>query len=112
MRAIWIAVALIACTPELPPKPPYASSDRDAPDTPLGAACARLRHLGCPEGYPNRRGRTCFETLASSGELVAIPDVCIRASATIADVRSCGDASTMRVRCVLPAVDNAGSALP
>ncbi len=118
MRRVFTFVAflgLFGCPKgsDLPPKPPpYEPSDRDSLDTPLGQACSRLRALGCPEGYPNRRGRTCFESLTPTAKLVPFPDQCIRASVTIEDVRHCGSTTTLRVRCDLPTMENAGSALP
>lgn len=112
--ALCVAATIGACRgDDLPPKPPpYELTDRDAPDSPLGQVCVRLRHLGCPEAYPNRRGRTCFETLSSAAELVPVPLECLRDADSVEAVRECGDANTTRVRCVMPAVDSSGSSFP
>lgn len=112
--AVLIALATIAaCAPELPPKPPpFTPTDRDSPDTPIGEVCTHLRHLSCPEGFPNRRGRTCFESYTTAADVGIIPLVCLKAASSQAEVRLCGDANSIRVRCVMPSVDTAGSSAP
>lgn len=109
-----IALLGAGCTPERPPNDPPAPppTERDGIGTELGDACARLRRIGCPEGWPNRRGRTCFESYTSAAELAIVPATCLKASATEHDVRGCGNANTIRVRCVLPTADVAGSTAP
>lgn len=113
-----LALALVACRApspdDLPPRPPapYSPSGRDGLDTPIGEVCAVLRTVGCPEGYPNRRGRTCWETYTSAAEFASVPVDCLRAATTINAVRACGDAAQITVRCVLPAVDATGSTAP
>lgn len=104
---------LIGCTPVVPiSDPPYAPSDRDGLGTVIGDACAQLRRLGCPEGFANRRGRTCFESYSRAAEYSDVPATCIKASPSVDDVRSCGGDNSIRVRCVMPAVDVVGSSAP
>jgi hypothetical protein len=99
-------------SPILPPKPqPFTPSDRDSPDTIHGRICTHLRELGCPEGFPNRRGRTCFESLSSAATVAMVPELCLSDATTPEAVRKCGNANTLRVRCDLPSVDRSGSAL-
>lgn len=95
-----------------PIEPHYPASNRDGLGTPLGDACERLRRMGCPEGWPNKRERTCFESYTDASRLAAVPATCIKSSVTQAEVRACGDDRSVRVRCVLPSVGLTGSAVP
>lgn len=95
-----------------PVEPNYPATDRDGLGTPLGDACERLRRMGCPEGWPNRKERTCFESYTAASKLAAVPAACIKASVTHRELRACGDDNSVRVRCELPAVDAAGSSAP
>jgi hypothetical protein len=95
-----------------PVHPDYPTSDRDGLGTTIGDACDRLRRMGCPEGWPNRSGRTCFESYTSASMLAAVPATCITRATTQSEVRSCGDENTVRVRCILPSAIEAGSAAP
>lgn len=119
MRSLVLAFAaaagLVACNSDaLPPKPPlpYSPSGRDALDTPLGKVCERLREVGCPEGWPNRKGHTCWETYTGAAEYATVPVDCLLDAQTIEAVRACGDPSTITVRCVLPSVEETGSSAP
>lgn len=106
-----VALALVACLPpRLPDVPP--PTDRDGIGTDIGAACEVLRRVGCPEGFPARTGRTCFEAYSRAAELVDVPTVCLQAATTEDDIRACGDSNTLRVRCILPAVGVDGSHAP
>lgn len=87
--------AIACCTPAVSPAP----VDRDGRGTALGKACEHLRALGCPEGQPNRRGRTCFETMTSAAKVAPVPDACLHDAPTQDAVRSCGTVDTVRVRC-------------
>lgn len=100
MRFAWLFVALAACSTTFPPRPP--PPDRDGLSTPLGAACAKLRELGCPEGQPTKQARTCYEHLTSLPPAVEVPSQCILAANTQDAVRACGDANTTRFRCAVP----------
>jgi hypothetical protein len=95
-----------------PVEPDYPASDRDGLGTPIGDACDRLRRMGCPEGFRSGKDRTCFESYTAASRLASVPSACIRSSVTQGEVRACGDARSVRVRCVLPSVGVAGSAAP
>lgn len=110
-------VGFLAIACNAPPAPPEAPivmvvTDGDNGDgTPIGDACHRLRELGCPEGTPNSRGKTCYQNLtvaaryapmgSDGGKIDLFPSACISAAISIAAVRECGDNHTIRVRCRL-----------
>lgn len=126
MRSLLVPLALlvlVACERDKPPKapdevapiPPSAIVEGDGLGTPIGDACANLRRLGCPEGFPHpRTKRSCFEsyTRASVSVGVGVPAACLAGAASAEVARGCGDANTIRVRCVLPAAGVAGSEAP
>lgn len=95
-----------------PPIPSYPVGDRDGLGTDIGQACQQLRRIGCPEGFPSRKGRTCFESYTAAAALANVPALCLMASASESDVRACGGDSDVRVRCVLPTVEVLGSEAP
>ena len=97
MKPLVLAVAaLAACHTAIPAAP----VDHNASATPLGAACVHLRDLGCPEGSPNRKGRTCFDVMTNAAAIADVPTSCLVAAMTVEAIRACGDEHTVRVRCV------------
>lgn len=106
---LFASALLVACPqPPLAPAPP--PTDADAPETAIGRACHRLREIGCPEGFPNRIGRTCAQVLAATEGLgLVVPAACLSSSRSEEAVRRCGDANTIRVRCVMPTASELGS---
>lgn len=101
MKRVALAVFLVVtlgCPAE--PTTPPGPVDRDGIGTPLGDACAQLRMVGCPEGFPDRKARTCFEALTKAEKLAAVPAPCLVAAGTEEAVRACGTPSTLRVRCM------------
>jgi hypothetical protein len=95
-----------------PPAPldPFPDASDNGLETAIGTACRRLRELGCPEGSPNLKGQTCFRimTIAASyaptgpdgGRIGLFPSQCIFESSSIEQVRLCGNASMIRIRCM------------
>jgi hypothetical protein len=90
----------------------YDAGDRDGLGSPIGSTCAHLRSLGCPEGFVTRAGRTCFEHMTSLDSFSTIPYHCINEASSPEAVRDCGNTSDVRIRCYMPSVTEAGSALP
>lgn len=128
MKLGLVAVVLLACVgcnkegppPDVPPDDGKHEIG-DGIGTPIGDACSRLRKVGCPEGFPDPRAknpdgsaRTCYQayTHASTSLGVEVPAVCIKAAPSIEDVRACGNANMIRVRCIQPAAGVQGSAQP
>lgn len=102
MRVSILYAALLAATCAKPTPSPDAGplADRDGPGTELGAACAKLRALGCPEGSPTD-GRTCFESLERANRIALVPASCIAAASDVAAVKACGNPTlNTTVRCV------------
>lgn len=96
-----------------PVEPNYPTSDRDGVGTPIGDACVQLRRLGCPEGFGNAKSnRTCFESYTDAAKLAAVPADCLRSSGTQGAARGCGNANSVRVRCIMPAAGEEGSKAP
>lgn len=102
-------LVVVACGSTWSPPPISPPTDRDGPGNPMGQACIRLREVGCPEGWPSRSGRTCFETLTSAAELASVPSACLAGARSVDDVRACGSANTVRVRCIMPTAERPGS---
>ncbi len=98
LRVVLTTAALFACRPAPPPVEPSPVA-RDGLGTTLGAACVRLRDLGCPEGGPTKQGRTCFEHLSGLAELVDVPAACVAGASSRDAVRACGSSATTRFRC-------------
>jgi hypothetical protein len=95
MRALSIALLLVSCAhrrsvePEIPPpNVTIPATDGDA------RACQRLYELGCSEAMA---GCLAVFTAARTDGVVIPP--CLATAKTVADVRACGDASTLTVEC-------------
>ena len=108
----WILVA--GCRPSLPVEPSVTitdAGDSDGPGTPIGEACKQLRIVGCPEGSPNFKGRTCYQSLSiaasyaplgpDGGRFQTVPAECLIHAQSIIEVRTCGSLNEVRVRCLL-----------
>ena len=111
--ALAFFVSACACTQPaekpwdaVPPAPKLPEGD--GLDTPLGAACAHLRELGCPEGEARTRNgktRTCYQTmlLAQDSTKATVPVECVRGAPTREAVRECGDRNRdITFRCLAP----------
>lgn len=112
-----IVIATVACEHRVDFESPsalsfYQPSDRDGLGTLYGAACHRLRTLGCPEGFRTRAGLTCFERMTELSTRFDVQAECIKSSPSVYEARGCGWKETLRIACVMPAVDEPGSALP
>lgn len=116
MRLAAFAILVVACQPPVPDRDPhvlgYDVSERDGLGTLFGGACHRLRVLGCPEGFPTHLGRTCYEHMLTLADVMDVKAWCIRSAISVQAARDCGDYEALRIRCVMPAVDEDGSRLP
>ncbi len=96
----YLLLLLVSCATPPIHESDYVVTDRDQLGTPIGDACLQLRKLGCREGLNNRVPRTCYEVMASSAQIMLVPIDCIKSSATVSDVRECGNDNTVRIRCL------------
>lgn len=107
MKYLAFAILLAACTPKpLAPLdktglPPRADGDIPArnqvvPATDVDArACLRLAELGCPEAMNG-----CLSAFsAARTDHVVVPSQCIAGALSAAEVRKCGDVSTLTFEC-------------
>lgn len=92
--SVFLCFVLTGC-----PQPVEKPVDHDGLGTDLGNACVTLRTLHCPEGDA-ANGSTCFEHLTRRSALVVVPTACLRDAASPDDVRACGGADTLRIRCL------------
>lgn len=106
MRFVFLVVwgLVLACGPgtRTDPSPTHPiATERDGIGTLFGDACVNLRRLGCVEGFPSTaQGQTCFERLTNRAVIVEVPGACLKAAETPQDVRACGNADTLTVRCL------------
>jgi hypothetical protein len=98
MRPAIVSVLVLAACANVPVVAPV-DVDRDQVGTPLGAACANLRTLACPEGSPTELGETCFEHLTKLSATAAIPTACVTGAKTQDALRACGSDAQVRFRC-------------
>ncbi|HVJ94874.1 MAG TPA: hypothetical protein VM580_34060 [Labilithrix sp.] len=105
-------VALAACAEVFPPVTSYTTGDRDGLDTPVGKCCEHLRRLGCAEGFQGSRKRTCYESYTVASKLADVPITCLLAATTQSEIQACGDANSIRVRCIMPSAEVEGSHAP
>lgn len=102
----YLAAVTIACmvccraAASSPSSPPSSEVD-GGPPADLSAACARLSILGCPEALPGLGGEPCDVRLRREADLVGVPSACVADAGTVAAVRACGDAATIRFRCAI-----------
>lgn len=96
-----IVICAMSCTPSAPPEGPIVYVERDSSvedRLPCGQACARLRSLGCQDGFMRDGGRTCAETcrdgIADGLFASSWPDCVLRATGRD-ELRYCAPA----VRC-------------
>ncbi len=101
LRTIVSAMLVACCTREpMPPEPPIVEVDVDAGAGPFARACQNLKRLGCPEAEPNSVGQTCAQVMTRASWIAVVPTECIGRAPTVADVRACGTASSLRIRCL------------
>jgi len=94
-------------------EPTYPAGDRDGLGTPIGRVCNQLRVAGCAEGFLNSRSkRTCWESYTAASKIADVPVACLLSATTQSEIRACGGPSDIRVRCIMPSVENEGSYAP
>lgn len=105
------AFSLLACPVEKLIEPPHTVTTTDAGDypfppdyaveeyaegtaaaalSPCGKACEALRKVGCPEGFPDKRGVSCYLACLSMARHQRVPTACWISRATQEGVRQCG----------------------
>lgn len=103
LAAFALAISASAC-PDKAPNAPVDAGPRDGRGTELGAICAKLHALGCPEGEDVSPNETCYEHLVKRTALAPVPDPpCLLDAGTREALRACGDPRTSsQFRCKHP----------
>lgn len=111
LASFAVPITFLACPSQRLVEPPHTVTTTDAGDypfppdyaveeyedgtaaaalSPCGQACEAIRKVGCPEGFPDPRGVTCYRACLSMARHQRVPTSCWISRTTQAGVRQCG----------------------